>query len=234
MKCLSDSVFVEHLPPCENPSQLLVRCSVDEEKRFSALGECVCVCVCVFVQCKCTREKEKRDRERESRWGWLSCFFLLVLWKKSRESKCADVICRGVSGGWKGGWGVQVGGRGRDGRGSEWGEGGWEGGSGWKGLSTHCRGHTRTGSPGTCRSLGRGLGTRLTLLPPHTGCGYYTCKRKTWRKKGGGGREEVSDTKKMTVAIVRKTKGSGYKKKKHLRALKDGENGREGSNFTLD
>lgn len=55
------------------------------------------------------------------------------------------------------------------------------------------------------------------------------------KKEGGGGREEVSDTKKMMSAIVRKTKRSGYKKKKkHLRALKDGGNGREGSNFTLD
>ncbi len=39
--------------------------------------------------------------------------------------------------------------------------------------------------------------------------------------------------KKKTSAIVRKTKRSGYKKK-HLQALKDGENGGEGSNFTLD
>lgn len=55
------------------------------------------------------------------------------------------------------------------------------------------------------------------------------------KKEGGEGREEVSDTKKMMSAIVRKTKRSGYKKKKkNLRALEDGGNGREGSNFTLD
>lgn len=39
------------------------------------------------------------------------------------------------------------------------------------------------------------------------------------KKEGGEGREEVSDTKKMMSAIVRKTKRSVYKKKKNIFGL---------------
>lgn len=51
-------------------------------------------------------------------------------------------------------------------------------------FSTHCRGHTRTGSPNTCKCLDRDLGTHPILLPPHTECGYYTCKINTGGKRG--------------------------------------------------
>lgn len=40
---------------------------------------------------------------------------------------------------------------------------------------THCRGHSRTAPPGTCRSRGRGPERRRSQRPPHTGCGCYTC-----------------------------------------------------------
>lgn len=58
-------------------------------------------------------------------------------------------------------------------------------------MHTHCKGHTHTGSPSTCRSLGRGLGTRLTPQPPHTEYDYYTCemrqqgRKREKREKGG-------------------------------------------------
>lgn len=65
--------------------------------------------------------------------------------------------------------------------------------NGWLGLEagtgdtagTHCRGHTHTGSPDTCRSPGKGLETRLTRLRPHTACGYYTWRRKQAEEREG-------------------------------------------------
>ena len=58
---------------------------------------------------------------------------------------------------------------------------------------THCRGHSRTAPPGTCRSQGRGPERRRSQRPPHTGCGCYTCGgemggwEKTSLELGGGG-----------------------------------------------
>lgn len=40
---------------------------------------------------------------------------------------------------------------------------------------THCRGHSRTAPPGTCRSPDRGRERRRSRRPPRTGCGCYTC-----------------------------------------------------------
>ena len=57
---------------------------------------------------------------------------------------------------------------------------------------THCRGHSRTAPPGTCRSRDRDRERRRSQRPPRTGCGCYTCGGETgsWQKTGlelGGG-----------------------------------------------
>lgn len=44
---------------------------------------------------------------------------------------------------------------------------------------THCRGHSRTAPPGTCRSQDRGRERHRSRRPPRTGCGCYTCVRET-------------------------------------------------------
>ena len=61
---------------------------------------------------------------------------------------------------------------------------------------THCRGHSRTAPPGTCRSRDRGRERRRSQRPPRTGCGCYTCGGETgsWQKTGlelGGGGARV-------------------------------------------
>lgn len=73
-------------------------------------------------------ERERKETERRAgEDDCLSCFVLLVL-KKAREIKCADVICRRVLGveEWVQGSCVVGGGKGRDARGGEWGERGGE------------------------------------------------------------------------------------------------------------
>lgn len=69
---------------------------------------------------------------------------------------------------------------------------------------THCRGHSRTAPPGTCRSRDRGRERHQSRQPRHTGCGCYTCggKRGSWEKdrlrKGGGSCiRRVMDTPKL-------------------------------------
>lgn len=51
---------------------------------------------------------------------------------------------------------------------------------------THCRGHSRTAPPGTCRSRDRGQERHQSRQPPRTGCGCYTCRGKTesWENNG--------------------------------------------------
>lgn len=41
-------------------------------------------------------------------------------------------------------------------------------------VVTHCMAHIHTGSPGTCRSLGRGPEKHQTQPPPHTESDCYT------------------------------------------------------------
>ena len=77
---------------------------------------------------------------------------------------------------------------------------------------THCRGHSRTAPPGTCRSQGRGPERRPSQRPPHTGCGCYTCGgemggwEKTSLELGGGGpgsgAEGTSPLQEGTVATM--------------------------------
>lgn len=76
-------MFVEHLPPCENPSQILVHHSVDEEKRFSALRECVHVCVCAVEVYE--RERREIDRQREQE-RMTVCLVVFVLEKKPERA----------------------------------------------------------------------------------------------------------------------------------------------------
>lgn len=47
---------------------------------------------------------------------------------------------------------------------------------------THCKGHSRTAPPGTCRFQDRGQERRQSRPPPHTGSGYYTYRQR--REKG--------------------------------------------------
>lgn len=51
---------------------------------------------------------------------------------------------------------------------------------------THCRGHSRTAPPGTCRSRDTGQERHQSRQPPRTGCGCYTCRGKTesWENNG--------------------------------------------------
>lgn len=43
---------------------------------------------------------------------------------------------------------------------------------------THCKGHSRTAPPGTCRFQDRGQERRQSRPPPHTGFGYYTYRQR--------------------------------------------------------
>lgn len=49
----------------------------------------------------------------------------------------------------------------------------------WQKGHTYCRAHTHTGPPGTCRSLGRGLGRHLNPWSQCTGSDCCICKKQT-------------------------------------------------------
>lgn len=180
---------MKHLLPCENPSRLLVHCC--GKKRFRA-------CFYSVQECLCSGSVHEKSEVRWKERGHIlqgSCNVSLVLktTERKREAEREDVILLRLLvvvrlQKWVGcSWALREGKR-RDVK---------QAVNGWLGtgdtVGTHCRGHTHTGSPDTCRSPGMGLETHLTQLRPHTACGYYT-----WRRKQTGGREartEVSDKK---------------------------------------
>lgn len=81
VQCLSDHVFVKHLLPCENPSQLSVHCSVSGQKQLPASCHIVQVCLCSGS----VHEKISEERWKEST-NFKVAVMIYLCWKKSRES----------------------------------------------------------------------------------------------------------------------------------------------------
>lgn len=70
VQCLSDHVFVKHLLPCENPSQLLVHCSISGKKKTKQKNKQFRACCCSVQVCLChgsVLEKKSEERWRERR-----------------------------------------------------------------------------------------------------------------------------------------------------------------------